>query len=421
MLCFIIEHVCWLNTLTYIVNTRQVEQMRRETDAMLMSNSTLMVQAFFLMSAFLLANKLLQQRRRQQRIAFFSTFAETMVNRVVRMSPTYFFVVWFAASWWPRGGSGPLWAPLVAGESAVCQRKWWTHLLYLNNLLYADDKCLIQTWYLAADMQLYATALLLTLAMWKLRRAAVYVLTSLLAVSVVTVFGLAYAWHLVPTYVLHRPEAVRALYNGDLSFNLLYQSPVGNAPGTLVGLLLAHLHHTLLDSNIRLSEYRWFRWAAWWSPWLALWWVASSPRLVGAGPPAPAAAAALAATERAVFALLVATALLGAMHGVNSPVRSVLSWRGWAVLARLSFGALLLHMLINKSLLASQLAATHLGRTTVILEWFGVAVASYMAAMPLALLVEIPVQRLYRALRTPRAAPAPAPAGAAQEKADVAS
>lgn len=58
--------------------------MRRETDAMLMSNSTLMVQAFFLMSAFLLANKLLQQRRRQQRIAFFSTFAETMVNRVVR-------------------------------------------------------------------------------------------------------------------------------------------------------------------------------------------------------------------------------------------------------------------------------------------------------------------------------------------------
>lgn len=47
-------------------------------------------------------------------------------------------------------------------------------------------------------------------------------------------------------------------------------------------------------------------------------------------------------------------------------MRSVLSWRGWAVLARLSFGALLLHMLINKSLLASQLAATHLGRTTVV-------------------------------------------------------
>lgn len=26
MICFIIEHVCWLNTLSYIVNPRRVEQ-----------------------------------------------------------------------------------------------------------------------------------------------------------------------------------------------------------------------------------------------------------------------------------------------------------------------------------------------------------------------------------------------------------
>ncbi|XP_028174036.1 O-acyltransferase like protein-like [Ostrinia furnacalis] len=407
LLCFVIEHVCWLNTLTYIVNTRHVEKMRSETDVMLVSNSTLMVQAFFLMSAFLLANKLLQQRRRQQRLAVCSTILDTMLNRIVRMSPTYFMVVWFASSWWVRGGAGPLWAPLVAGEAAVCRRKWWTHLLYLNNLLLADDKCLIQTWYLAADMQLYLCALLLTLALWRLRRAALLVLGALLVAVVLAAGAAAYAWHLVPTFVLHRPEAVRALYSGDLSFNLLYQSPLGNAPGALVGLLLAHLHHALLDANVRLSDYRWFRWAAWWAPWLALWWVALSPKLLGAGPPARAAAAALAAGERAVFAIFVATALLGAMHGVKSPVRTVLSWRGWAVLARLSFGALLLHMIINKSLLAAQLAPTHLDRTTAILQWFGVAAASYMAALPLALLVEIPVQRLYKELRAPRTPPEP--------------
>lgn len=49
---------------------------------------------------------------------------------------------------------------------------------------------------------------------------------------------------------------MRALYEGDLSFNLLYQSPLGNAPGMLVGLLLAHLHHALLDENVRLADYR---------------------------------------------------------------------------------------------------------------------------------------------------------------------
>lgn len=56
-------------------------------------------------------------------------------------------VVWFAATWWERlGAGGPQWAPLVGAEAAVCRRKWWVHLLYLNNVVYPDDKCLVQTW-----------------------------------------------------------------------------------------------------------------------------------------------------------------------------------------------------------------------------------------------------------------------------------
>lgn len=55
-------------------------------------------------------------------------------------------------------------------------------------------------------MQLYACALVLTLLMWRLRRAAVYVLAALLLGSVLLLFGLAYAWELMPTYAVHRPE-----------------------------------------------------------------------------------------------------------------------------------------------------------------------------------------------------------------------
>lgn len=65
--------------------------------------------------------------------------------------------------------------------------------------------CLVRR-YLAADMQLYAVCLALTLALWRWRRAAVAVLTALLVGSVALLFGLAYYWNLVPTYVMHRPE-----------------------------------------------------------------------------------------------------------------------------------------------------------------------------------------------------------------------
>ncbi|XP_021193720.3 O-acyltransferase like protein [Helicoverpa armigera] len=412
MLVVIIEHVCWITTQTYLTDTRIYEQIRGSIDVVLMTNSTLVVQIFFIMSSFLLAHKLLQQRRRGEHVPPFSTFVETMLNRIIRVSPSYWMVVWFAASWWERLGRGPLWAPLVGSEAAVCRRKWWTHLLYLNNILHADDKCLIQTWYLAADMQLYAACLALTLVLWRWRRAALAVLGALLLASIALLFGLAYSWQLVPTYVMHRPESVRLAYDGERSFNVLYQSPLGNVPGALAGLLLAHLHHALLDHDVPLSRYKVFGWVSVASVPAAAWWVAASPLALGRGPPARLPAAALAALERPVFSFFVAMALLGAMNGVHSGVRRVLSWRGWAGWARLSFGALLLHMPINKSLVAARLMPSMLDRQSAIVEWFGVAAVSYMAALPLALLVELPAQRLHRALSRP------APRAAAAEPAD---
>ncbi|XP_049879345.1 O-acyltransferase like protein-like [Pectinophora gossypiella] len=424
MMCVIIEHVCWLATQAFVDNTREYETMRSATDVMLMINSTLVVQIFFLMSSFLLAHKLLQQRRRGETIRPLATFGDTMLNRIIRVSPSYWVVVWFAASWWPRLGAGPLWAPLVEREAAVCQHKWWTHLLYLNNVIYPDDKCLIQTWYLAADMQLYAWSLALTLLLLRVRRGALALLTALLAAAVAAVAGLAYVWRLVPTYAMHSPELVRAIYSGEASFNVLYQSPLSNSPGALAGLLLAHAHHALLDARINLNNYKWFRWWSAVAPALAVWWAAAAPRLLAAGPPPRAGAAALAALERPVFSFFVALGLLGAMHDVQSPLRTLFSWRGWATPARLSFGVLLLHLPLNKSLIANRLAPSQVTRQTTIFEWFGVALVSYACALPLALLVELPAQALLRALRRrPRAAaprpPRPPPA-AGLEKTDPA-
>ncbi|CAH2052519.1 unnamed protein product, partial [Iphiclides podalirius] len=105
-----------------------------------------------------------------------------------------------------------------------------------------------------------------------------------------------------------------------------------------------------------------FRWMSVLAAPLALWWAALSPLLLPAGPPPRGAAAALAALERPVFAFLCSVALLGAINGVRSPWRTWLSGRGWAVCARLSFGALLLHMPLNKALIAARLAPAQIDR-----------------------------------------------------------
>ncbi|VVC88286.1 unnamed protein product [Leptidea sinapis] len=392
MMAVILEHVCWLASLSYVADARYSELTRRDYDAMLMTNSTLVVQIFFLMASFLLAHKILQQRRKN--LPLMKTFFETILNRIVRISPSNFVVVWFVATWMERLGDGPLWKPLVGGEAAVCRRKWWTHLIYMNNVIYPDDKCLIQTWYLAADMQLYVVALLATLLL-RGRRAAVPLLAGLFIFVTGINFTLACLWRLVPTFVLHRPESVLVAYGGEPSFNVLYQSPLGNASASLAGLLLAHLHHALGDAGVRIADHKVFRAVSVLCAPAALGWAALSPRLLGGGVPHPMAAAALAALERPVFVLLVTVALLGAINGVKSWWRTWLSHFG-SVAPRLSFGALLLHLSLNKALLATRLQPIQLDRPHVFFQWFGVGVLSYSAAIPLALLVEFPTQRLYK-------------------------
>ncbi|XP_052739155.1 O-acyltransferase like protein-like [Bicyclus anynana] len=394
LLGIILDHVILVGLLSYVADTRTYEQMTRSADAILVINSSLVVQIFFLMASFLLAHKLLKQRSPSSAV---STFFYAMFNRVIRICPSYYVVVWFASSVYERLGSGPQWSSLVGGEAKVCRRKWWTHLLFLHTLLDRDEKCLIQTWFLATDMQLYVLALVLTLVL-RGRRHAVSVLCALLAALTGTCLALAYAWRLMPTYVMTQPELIRVEYRGDLTYNLLYQSPLGNSAGALAGLLLAHVHHALSGANVRIADSKWFRWSSLAAAPGALLFMAWSPLVLGEGPPRRAVAAVLAAVERPVFAGLVALALLGAMHGVRSPWRTWLT-SGSTVLVRLSFGALLLNIPVNKWLVAARLAPAQVDRQNVILEFFGVAIASFLAAVPLALLVELPVQRLYKELR----------------------
>ncbi|XP_038212221.1 O-acyltransferase like protein-like [Zerene cesonia] len=396
MMSILLEHVAWLSIQTYTSNTRYLEQSRSSPDTLLMTNGTLVVQNFFVMSSFLLAQKLLRQR---EKVSMVKTFFSTMINRIVRISPSYFLVMWFVTTWWERLGVGPLWATSVVGEAEVCRRKFWTHVLYVNNVVHPEDKCMIQTWYLAADMQLYIAGLLLTLLL-RGRRIATLLLAALFLIFTAMNFAMSFTWRLVPNFVLHRPEAIRSGYAGENAFDMIYQSPVGNAPAVLAGLLLAHLHYQLRDSGVRITEYKLFRWISILSAPAALWWAAVEPLLAG-GDARGAQANALAAYERPVFLLFVVLALLGAINGVKSPWRSWLSHLG-GILPRLSFGALLLHLPLYKIFLATRTAPIQFDRWSTPFEWFGISVVSYIAAIPLALLVELPAQTLYKELTTRR-------------------
>ncbi|CAH0713384.1 unnamed protein product, partial [Brenthis ino] len=395
MLFVVGVHVSYYNMIGYPGDT-SFEREHRRPLAMFVVNSTLVVQIFFLMSSFLMAHKLLQDMKQESPV---KTFFRSMLNRFIRVSPSYFMVVWFTMTWFEKLDDGPLWPPLVGAEAARCRRTWWRQFTYLDNAISMDGRCLIQSWYLSVDMQFYALSLVLTLAL-RGSRHALPLLAALFLLAIALNLAQAYAWHLVPTFLLHNYQSIIRIYEDNLSMNALYKSPLGSAVSPLAGLLMAHAQVSGQGGGIKniLLKSKWFRFV---SSVVALpaaaVFMALAPAALGAGPPRRAAAAALAALERPVFIVLIAVALFGAINGVDSLWRRALA--GGRVAARLTYGAYLVHNCFITAVCATRFTPSHLDYKTVFTETLGVLALSYAAALPLALLVELPVQRLYNEIK----------------------
>ncbi|CAK1584082.1 unnamed protein product [Parnassius mnemosyne] len=81
-----------------------------------------------------------------------------------RIVPAYAVVLFFTSTWFRHLGSGPLWKLFVTGIVNDCRKHWWQHLLFINNYTNKGDSfCLMQTWHVATEMQLFIVGLVLHL------------------------------------------------------------------------------------------------------------------------------------------------------------------------------------------------------------------------------------------------------------------
>ncbi|XP_041971567.1 O-acyltransferase like protein-like [Aricia agestis] len=389
MTFIILLHTAAFLVVFNVADTRLYEQ---NTFLLVNGHLTLLVQVFFIVSSFLMARKVLQQENGSAR----RNFLETMQNRIVRILPSYIVVILYMVSVHEYLGSGPTWHRIVKDEVDTCQEIWWMNILFLNNFN-TGLKCLFQTWYLAADMQLYAAGLLLTLLLRG--RRAVPVLAVLLATTAVFYVCVAYAWHLIPVYALHVPDNLYREYSGVTTFDVLYQSPWGNTFAALTGLLLAHAHLTLKTSKYDFRSSQVFRWVAMLAAPSIVLWILVWPCIHPLGPPTRLRSALLAGLVGPVMCLLTAILIIDQLQESDSLFRRFLSSRVFSVLARLSLPVLLVHFPIARVQLAAKDWPEHLNLFKLTFNAFGVWAMSYTAAAVLALLVELPTQRLYRELR----------------------
>nr|CAB3511244.1 unnamed protein product [Spodoptera littoralis] len=399
-------HSACIQVMLYVYNPRWIEQISRHPILMLFLNGTSVVQIFVMLSNFLLGYNLLLYVKDHK--PSFSLLPYIIIKRIARISPVYLLVVGYAATWWPRSGAGPLWSPSLeprapsaaasSGHTCSSSTTSWT--------LTTSVSCR-PGGFPAVDTAARGVggAVRVAGAAAGARRAPAGAAGGrrLRAAG-----GLAYIfrWESIVYYAY--PKNLNTMYKDIPSFSWLYQAPWGSLAACLIGLLLAFVHFEIQESGVKVTSLKiscmcsvcavgaWLRRLYSASPVLIVSWILAGNWLRGYSE--PWFTALYVALERPVLSLLAAGMLLGMINGFEGGLKHVLAWRGWHAMGRMSLSVLMVHWCINVNIAASRLQPTTASLLSVVVDSVATSFCSYMVAVPLTIMVEMPVQRVVTSL-----------------------
>ncbi|XP_054263046.1 nose resistant to fluoxetine protein 6-like [Macrosteles quadrilineatus] len=318
-----------------ITNYEDVEYMfRHYLLSMWTGHMDLFCDVFFFLSAFLLGVILSLQLDK----SYISPF-KVYLHRLVRLVPAYATVIFFYATVYYKIGSGPLWNAVVRREKDQCSQYWWVNLLFLNNYLGGDKMCLLQSWYIACDFQLFVGGTLLLLLLNRRPLLGLPLSAVLLAVGLAAPF--------LGTYLYNRP-ALLTFYKGmweqvrtDDVYLSVYSQAHYRAPGYLIGVLAGYAVFRRRTTELTKSN-SWLLLGCGFMVCFVTYWTGA----IYTDPARPYNAlesALYAALNHAVFALGMTSVFWAFIFGPKSWVSDLFSWRGFVPLSKLSYSMYLVH------------------------------------------------------------------------------
>jgi peptidoglycan/LPS O-acetylase OafA/YrhL len=344
------------------------------------------VDVFFVISGFLIAGMLLDERRETGRVALGLFY----VRRLLRLWPAMALAV-------------ALDTRFTCGRPGVA----WANLLYVSNFRPMAEVCAGWTWSLAIEEQFYLVCpwLLVALAPMHTRARMAALAIGMLALAVVGAYVVwdggfrAFDAEIVVTRPLH--VWLRA-------FDALYSKPWMRAGPLLAGVGAAFLYRSprLMDAIAR---------SAWRGSCVLLLALAGALAAthwpLADGAPRPIEVAFL-ASYRTVFGLAIATLLLFALsaHGVGRVLGRFLAWRGFAPIAQLAYAAYLVNPI---AVVFSHAALMPLFRDGTVAPMPVLLPADLALTFFAALVVYLTLERPIMDLR-PRAHPRPIDAGSSR-------
>ncbi|XP_072144358.1 uncharacterized protein [Dermacentor andersoni] len=294
------------------------------------------------------------------------------IHRYIRLTPP-FLMVSLMLILGPPWMNGPIWHETVDRFAEGCKRYWWTNVIYISSWMKTQEVCLPHGWYLSCDMQYFIIAPIFFIALYR-RPALGLGLIGAFAVASMVVTGLVtYTYDYGPVALFSIPddENLNAFLN-DIAFR-----PYTHFPSFAVGLFLGYLIYKYRQIKIsrRIQLVGWLS-----SVTTGLTLVYGVYEWNAYSPPGPLLSVLYGATSRPAWTLCVAWVTFACVSGHGGFVDTLLSWKAFVPLSKMTFMVYLLHPPLMFMYAAHTMNAIYVTQFMVVYVYFAHLLACYMAA-----------------------------------------
>lgn len=388
----VLGHVYYLNTSLTADLALFLSQTVASRSFQVILNAQFSVDTFFLLSGLLATYLFLREVSRKHGVLSARDWILVYAHRYIRLTPAYAVILMIWTCLVMHFSDGPGW-PL--GQVDGCSTNWWTNLLYINNIVRPDPAiatgCMDWTWYLANDMQFFMVTPVLAFLLYKHSRAGVAVASLMICGSIASSATVS----AVDSYRLG------ALAGENTSmFNDFYIKPwcrfVPYGMGILLGYaVFAYNGKPALNAFTVVTG--WIITAGCCSA------VIYAPYEAEVGSRAATAtvseAVAYTALARLAWSMGLAWLIFACSTGHAGWVNTLLSWRPFVQLARLTYCTYLIHPIVVGLYAAASRDLVHLGGVAMVPLFLGMLVISLALAFVASLAFEAPVLAIEKALR----------------------
>jgi len=200
------------------------------------------VDIFFFLSGFLATYLLLKEFRIQNSADIEISCKKIYLSRFMRILPMYIFAILLYNFIMPLFGSGPGFYTILDDMNETCSKYWIYNILFMNNFLSSNKECMGYTWYLANDMQFFIITPILVLVYLKRRSFGYLLVTALGIICTIIGISICFKYKLSASYMKFSAEY----------FDQYYRLPYNRIAPYLIGILCSFAFSEYKNTQITL-------------------------------------------------------------------------------------------------------------------------------------------------------------------------